>query len=130
MPHQLFKFIAYMDKHNPSITCLFREPVLLIACIKIFSMLLYPSSGSFYSSCAAGCCCALGYGSCRRDVPALVCPLLWGVNLEAPSYSSHLGLFSLKEVPVQSIYVNSVHSGIHLAVVISCYFWLANLLPL
>lgn len=30
--------------------------------------------------------------------------------------------FSLKEMPVQSIYGKFVHSGILLAVVISCYF--------
>lgn len=45
-PLQLFKFIGYVEKHNPSIRCLIREPVPLIACMKIFNMLLYPSLGS------------------------------------------------------------------------------------
>lgn len=48
LPHHVFKFIVCVEKHNPSVRCLIREPVLLIACIKIFNMLLCPSSGSLY----------------------------------------------------------------------------------
>lgn len=126
LPHQLFKFIAYVEEHNPSIRCLIREPVLLIAYMQIFSILLYPSSGSFSPAvllAAAAVCWVVGAVAGRG--PGCTCPgvsLALGVNLGAPFYSSHLGLFSLKEVPVQSICVHSVHSGIHLAVVISCYF--------
>lgn len=62
LPHQLFKFVAFVEKHNPSIRCLIREPVLLIACMKIFNMVLYPSLGSFYPPVllAAAVCWVMG----------------------------------------------------------------------